>query len=118
MGENAHAKRPGEDFGGPGEEGDAGRGQPYLLLGGRIACVIGVLLGAGNVWATLVGGTPITLGGALGVALCILGYFLGASRLATAAIVLCVASIFFALAASQGLIPGIESLDHAQPSAD
>ncbi|MDP9485548.1 MAG: hypothetical protein M3Q49_07120 [Actinomycetota bacterium] len=118
MGEHTDTGRPGEDFGGSGEEGGAGRGRPYLLLGGRISCVIGVLLAAGGALATLVGGTPITLGGALGVALCILGYFLGASRLATAAIVLCVASIFFALAASQGLIPGIESLDHAQPSAD
>ncbi len=118
MGEHTDTGRPGEDFGGSGEEGDAVRGRPYLLLGGRIACVIGALLAAGNVWATLVGGTPITLGGALGGALCILGYFFGASRLATATVVLCVASILFALAASQGLISGIESLDHAQPSAD
>ncbi len=111
MGEDTDAGRPREDFGGPGEEGGAGRGGPYLLLGGRIACVTGIVLGAGAVWATLAGAIPSVSGAALGGALGILGHLLGAKRLATATVVLCVAAILFTLAASQGLIPGIEYLD-------
>jgi hypothetical protein len=99
------------------EDAERNSGAPALpegegrarLLGAGIACVVGVLCGLGSVLAALVGGTPNVSGGALGAALGILGYFLGARRLATAAVVLCVATIFLALAASQGLIPGIES---------
>lgn len=83
-------------------------GQRAKLLGAGIACVVGVLFGLGSVLAALVGGTPNVSGGALGAALGILGYFLGARRLASATVVLCVAAIFFALAASQGMIPVIE----------
>lgn len=111
LSEDGGTRKPDEDLAGPAEERSAGREQPYLLLGGRIACGIGILLGVGSVLATLVGGTPHTSGGALGAALCILGFFLGARRLATATVVFCVAAIFFALAASQGLIPGIEPYD-------
>ena len=89
--------------------------QQAKLLGARIACVIGILLGLGSVLTALIGGTPNVSGGALGAALGILGYFLGARRLATATVILCVAAIFFALAASQGLIPGIESFDRTLP---
>ena len=92
------------------------------LLGTRIACGVGLLFGLGSVLAALIGGIPNVSGGALGVALGILGYFLGARRLATVTVVLCVAAIFFVLAAIEGLIPGIESFDRAlpvvQPSAD
>ena len=88
------------------------------LLGARVACVIGLLFGLGSVLAALIGGTPNVSGGALGAALGILGYFLGARTLATATVVLCVAAIFFALAASQGLIPGIESFDRTLPGVD
>ncbi len=92
------------------------------LLGARIACVIGLLFGLGSVLSALIGGPPNVSGGALGGAFGILGYFLGARRLATATVALCVAAIFFVLAATQSLIPGIESFDRAllgvQPSAD
>ena len=53
--------------------------------------------------------------GALAVGLCILGYYLGFRKLATAAICLCMASILFGLAASQGFVPGIEPSDLAFP---
>lgn len=79
------------------------------LLGAWIACVVGILFGLGSVLAALTGGSPNVSGGAVGAALGILGYFLGARTPATATVVLCVAAIFFALAASQGPIPGIES---------
>jgi hypothetical protein len=93
--------------GGPERDGAPMRpeGEQQLrLLFARIACAIGILFGLGSVLAALIGGPPNISGGASGVALGILGYFLGARRLATATVVLCVATIFFALAASQGLI--------------
>jgi len=86
------------------------------LLGGRIPCVVGLLLGIGGFLAALFGGGANTSAGALGVGLGVLGYFLGARRLATATVILCVAAILFGLAASQGLIPGIPPSDHAFPS--
>ena len=111
LSEDGGTSRPGEDLGGPAEKSRAGREQPYLLLGGRLACGIGILSGVGSVLATLVGGTPNISGGALGAALGILGFFLGARRLATATVFFCVAAIYFALAASHGLIPVIEPFD-------
>ncbi len=86
------------------------------LLGARIVCVVGILLGVGGIVAALFGGGANVSAGALGAALGILGYFLGARRLTTATVVLCVAAIFFGLAASQGLIPGIDASDHSLPS--
>jgi hypothetical protein len=50
--------------------------------------------------------------GAVGVALGILGYFLGARRLGAATIVLSVAAVFFMAAAATGLIPGVETQGH------
>ena len=86
------------------------------LLGGRISCVLGLLLGIGQIFAALLGaGANITVG-ALGIGFGILGYFLDSRKLATATVVLCAAAILFGLAASQGLIPGIAPSDHALPS--
>jgi hypothetical protein len=107
LGEDGKGKAGGlERDGAPVLPGGEGRAK---LLGAGIACVIGMLFGLGSVLAALIGETPNVSGGALGAAFGILGYFLGARRLATATVFLCVAAIFFALAASQGLIPGIDS---------
>jgi hypothetical protein len=46
----------------------------------------------------------------------ILGYFLGSRRLGTVTVLLCVAALFFGLAASQGLIPGIDASDRGLPA--
>jgi hypothetical protein len=46
----------------------------------------------------------------------VLGYLLGARRLATVTVVLCVAVLFCGLTASQGLIPGIEPSGYEYPS--
>ena len=86
------------------------------LLGGRISCVVGLLLGVAQIFAAIFGGGANISAGALGVGLGLLGYFLGSRRLATAVIVLCVAAILFGLAASQGLIPGLPPSDHAFPT--
>jgi hypothetical protein len=97
-------------------EGDAeaNRGQRAKLLGGRLSCLVGLLLATGQAYYTLFldGGANISAG-ILGIAFCILGYYLDSRKLATATVVLCVASILFGLAASQGLLPGIELSDRA-----
>jgi hypothetical protein len=100
-----------EESRGPGRDAGWHAG----LLGGAVS-VVGLLLGVGQIFAALFGGGANISAGALGVGLGVLGYFLGARRLATATVVLCVAAILFGLAASQGLIPGIAPSDHALPS--
>ncbi len=98
-------------------EGDAGpnREGQAKLLAGRISCIIGLLLAVGQVFAALLGAGANTTAGALGIGFCILGYYLGSRKLATAIVVLCAAAIIFGLAASQGFIPGIAPSDHALP---
>jgi len=95
---------------------DEAPGRHAKLLGGRISCVVGLLLGIGAIFAALFGGGANISAGALGVGLGVLGYFLGARRLATTTVFICVAAILFGLAASQGLIPGIPPSDRAFPS--
>ncbi len=75
-----------------------------MLLGGGIACIVGVLLAAGAVFAAFLGGGATSSAGALGVGLGVLGYFLGSRKLATATVFLCAAAILFGLAASPGYI--------------
>ena len=75
-----------------------------MLLGGWISCAIGVLLAVGTVFAAFLGGGANISASALGVGFGVLGYFLGARKLATATVFLCAAAILFGLAASQGYI--------------
>jgi hypothetical protein len=49
--------------------------------------------------------------GAVGAALGVLGYFLGARWLGAATIVLGVIAVFFMAAAATGLVPGVEPLE-------
>jgi hypothetical protein len=65
---------------------------------GWISCAVGVLLGGVEVLAALYGVGANTTAGALGVGFAVLGYLLGARRLATATVFLCAASIIFGLA--------------------
>jgi hypothetical protein len=87
-------------------EGDAGpdRGQRARLIGGRISCLVGLLLGIGQIYYALLSGDANTSAGILGIAFCVLGYYLNSRKLATATVFLCVAAILFSLATSQGLI--------------
>ena len=94
-----------------GREGEDERGRRLWLLGARVSCVVGMLFAAGSVLAALAGGNPEISGGAVAVGLGILGHFLGSRRLATLTAFVGAAAILFALAASGGLIPGVESFD-------
>ncbi len=96
----------------------AGREQQVMLLAGRVSCILGLLLGIGGIVAALFGGTANVSIGAVGAALGILGYFLGSRRLGTVTVLLCVAALFFGLAASQGLIPGIDASDRGLPAIE
>ena len=88
-------------------EGDAApdRGGRAKSLAGGISCVVGLLLAAGQVMYTLFfeGGAD-TSAGILGIGFCILGYYLGARKPATAIITLCTASVLLGLAVSQGIL--------------
>lgn len=87
-----------------------------MLLAGRISCILGLLLGVGGMVLVLFGGGANISPGAVGAALGVLGYFLGSRRLGTVTVLLCVAALFFGLAASQGLIPGIDATDRGLPA--
>jgi hypothetical protein len=81
------------------------RGQRARLLAGRTSCVIGLLLAIGQVLYTLLlEGGANTSAGILGIAFCILGYYLDSRKPATAIIFLCTASVLFGLATSQGIV--------------
>jgi hypothetical protein len=82
------------------------------LLGGRISCVIGILLGMGGIVAALLGASDDVSSGVLAIVLGVLGYSLGARRLGAATVVLGTVALFFAVAASTGLIPGVAPLGH------
>jgi hypothetical protein len=88
-------------------QSDAGsdRAQRAKLLAGRISCTVGLILAIGQVVYTLVlGGGVNTSFGILGIAFCILGYYLDSRKPATAIIFLCVATVLFGLATSRGVL--------------
>jgi hypothetical protein len=88
-------------------QSDAGSdsGQQARLLAGRISCTAGLFLAIGQVLYTLLlDGGANTSFGILGIAFCILGYYLDSRKPATAIIFLCVASVLFGLATSQGIL--------------
>jgi hypothetical protein len=97
------------------EEGTAkrdGREDALKLLLGRICCVVGLLLGAGGFVVATLGASVNLSAGAVGIALGVLGYYLGARRLGAVSVVLGIGAVFFMAAASTGLIPGVAPLGH------
>lgn len=116
MTDDRDSRRPGEDLGRPGGEHSAGGERQLKRLIGRLACLVGILFGIGGIVAAFLGSGASITPGAVGAMLGILGYFLGSRRLGTTTVLLCVAALFFGLAASQGLIPGIEASDRTLPA--
>ena len=82
-------------------ENHADRGGQAKLLTGRISCLIALLLGAAQLYLALPEGSANTSAGILGIAFCILGYYLDARRLATATVFLCTAAIILSMSAFQ-----------------
>lgn len=85
---------------------------------GRGVCVVGLVLAALGLVAAFLGTGASIVPGALGIMLGILGYFLGSNRLGTITIILSTAVLFFGLAASQGIIPGMDRSDRGLPSEE
>lgn len=88
-----------------------------MLLAGRLACIVGLVVGILSMGAVFLFDSSANVSApALGAALGILGYFLGSRRLGTVTVLLCVAALFLGLAASQGLIPGVDATDRNLPA--
>ncbi len=116
MTDSGDSRRSSEDLGEPAAGRGAGREQRVMFLVGRVSCILGLICGVFGIAASFLGGGASISPGAVGAALGILGYFLGSRRLGTATVLICVAALFFGLAASQGLIPGIEASDRSLPA--
>ena len=91
---------------------DISREDALKLLFGRICFLVGLLLSAGSIVFAILGAGVNLSAGAVGIALGVLGYFLGVWRLGGATIFLGVITIFFMAAASTGLIPGVAPAGH------
>lgn len=98
------------------------RGEEQVkLLGGRIVSVLGLLLVLGSVISVFTAQTAATSdisAGAVGALLGLVGYFLGARKIGLAVAIVAVATIFFSLAATQGVIPGAEPTDRSLPQEE
>jgi hypothetical protein len=104
---------------GPG--GDKQRKEAAKSFFARVVCVVGILLGLVGLITPFFTGPATTADvsiQAVGILLGIVGYYLGARRLAIVAVGLCIVAIFFGLAASQDLIPGIQGEDRSLPSVE
>lgn len=87
-------------------------------LAGRIVSAIGALLALAGIVGIILGTGANITPGAVGVMLGVLGYFLGSRSFGTVTIVLSIAVLFFGLAASQGLIPGLDASDRTLPPVE
>jgi len=95
-----------------GIEREATRKDAGRALLARISCLAGLLLGVGGILFALFGASANISAGAVGAALGILGYFLGARRLGAATIAIGVICVFFMAAAATGIIPGVGPFGH------
>ena len=91
---------------------DKERKDALKVLGGRFSCMVGILLGVGGIILALLGASDDVSSGVLTMVLGVLGYSLGARRLGAATVVLGTVALFFVVAASTGLIPGVAPLGH------
>jgi hypothetical protein len=96
------------------ENPEEGKGkQQAKRLGGLILSVLGLLLGLGALAGGFLGVvTEDVSPGALAIVLGVIGYYLGPRRLAAATVVLGTLALFFVVAASTGLVPGVAPSGH------
>ena len=99
--------RPGgggdEDGGQQANLGEEGK-RSILVLFGRLASILGMLIAAAGAIFSVSTASSIT---AAGILLGVIGFALGARRLGIVAIVVTVALLLLSLAAINGLIPGL-----------
>ena len=103
----------------PGE--DKKREEAAKSFFALVVCAVGILLSLVGLITPFFAGPATTADvsiQAVGILLVIVGYYLGAHRLAIATVALCIVAIFFGLAASQGLVPGIQGQDRSLPSVE
>lgn len=86
------------------------------VLAGGICAILGILFAAGGLVGPILGSGVSVSAGVISIALGIVAYFLDARRIGTFAVILAITALFFGLAASQGLIPGIKASDHGLPA--
>lgn len=90
------------------------------LLAGRLLSVIGILIalaGIVTVFTSSSGASADVSDGALALLLGVAGYFLGARRIGAAAVIIAVVAVVFSLAATQGVIPGLDATDRDLPQS-
>lgn len=104
--------------GGSGEDLEA-RAQNARSGAATLVCALGLLIAVGSAIATIFAGVgaDVISGGAVGIALGILGYFLRAGRLGVATIVVSVVAMFAGLLVNQ-LIPGVGDDDRELPARE
>ena len=90
-------------------EREKARRDAARTLLGTVSCIV---CGVGGILFAVLGASDNVSAGAVGAVLGIVGYLLGQRRLAVAAIVTGVITVFFMAAASTGLIPGVAPLGH------
>ncbi len=85
-----------------------------------VLCLLGIVVALAAVISIIVssGAFSIVSAGAIGIGLGVAGFFLGANRFGTVTIVVSIAALFFGLAASQGLIPGLDGQDRTLPDQE
>lgn len=104
--------------GGSGNDFEA-RAQNAKSSAATLVCALGLVIALVSAIATIfIGvGADVISGGAVGVALGVLGYFLGAGRLGVATIVVSILAMFAGLIVNQ-LIPGVGGDDRPLPSVE
>ena len=108
----------GRTQGGSGGDAEA-RTRNAKSSAATLICALGLLIDLGSAIATICArvGVDVISGGAIGIALGILGYFLGAGRLGVATILVSVLAMFAGLIINQ-LIPGVGGDDRELPARE
>ena len=104
--------------GGPGDDLEA-RAQNARSGAATLVCALGLIIALGSAIAAVFAGVgaDVISGGAVGIALGILGYYLGAGRLGVATIVISILAMFAGLIVNQ-IIPGVGGDDRPLPATE
>lgn len=108
----------GRPRGGSGDDPET-RAQNASSFAATLVCVLGLIIALGSAIATIFAGVGVDVisGGAIGIGLGILGYFLGAGRLGIATIVVSLLAMFAGLLINQ-VIPGVGGDDRELPARE